>query len=423
MEENKSIENLEFNENEIVVEDLNSFLMHISTMRKAIKDAEGQDSDAQKFLFRGQANSNWDVVPGIFRENYLSYESELINGAFLRNPSEFRKLDTDFEKLAKLQHYGLPTRLLDVTSNPLVALYFACQPYQEYNEVDNSIIKPDGVVLFSRSYSKSCNDLEVSVISHLANMEVNGDTTLNKLLEELEDKRIYSSKSAKDCRDGQYKSLIEILQNNYFVVSNMNNERLIRQSGLFLLVGKYNIIIQEKDIGQSVIQVAKSSAKSDFDLNAFRIPFDKKEEILEELDFYNINEGALFPELEHQMTYVKKFQLSKTLLETGSFAKVDTEHKNREVQLQVEQKEITEQEIIEIIDKVLTESVNRVLHEECKLAIIENLSVDWYRREVVLSKIKIALTEVLCKYNMERVEAKRIATLIVDNIVSEISNT
>ena len=270
MEDNTSIENVEFNENEIVVEDLNSYLEHISIMRKAIKDEEGQDSDSQKFYFRGQANCNWDVVPGIFRENYLSYESELINGAYLRNPSEFRQLDTDFEKLAKLQHYGLPTRLLDVTSNPLVALYFACQPYQEYNNEENTIIEPDGIVLFSRTYGKSCNDLEVSVISHLANMEINGDTTLNKLLEELEDKRVYSTKTAKDCRDGQFKSLIKILQNNYFVVSNMNNERLIRQSGLFLLVGKYNVILKEKDVGQSVIQVAKSSVKSDFDKTVFR---------------------------------------------------------------------------------------------------------------------------------------------------------
>ncbi len=420
MEDNVPIENSEFNENEIVIEDLNSYLEHISTMRKAIKDEEGQVADLQKFFFRGQANCNWDVVPGIFRENYLSYESELINGAYLRNPSEFRQLNTDFEKLAKLQHYGLPTRLLDVTSNPLVALYFACQPYQEFNEVDNSIIKPDGAVLFSRAYSKGCNDLEVSVISHLANMEINGDTTLKTLLEELEDKRIYSIKSAKDCREGQYKSLIEILQNNYFVVSNMNNERLVRQSGLFLLIGKYNIIFNNRDVGQSVIQVARSSAKADFDKAVFRIPVDKKVEILEELDFYNINEGALFPELEHQMTYVKNFQLSKTFLETGSFAKVDTDYKNPAEQLPVEQKELTEQEIAEIIEKVLTKSVNKLLHDECKLAIMENLSVDWYRREVVLSKIKIALTEVLCKYNMIRADAKRIATSIVDNIVSEI---
>lgn len=418
MEDNVSIENSEYNENEILIEDLNSYLEHISTMRKAIKDEEGQVADSQKFFFRGQANCNWDVVPGIFRENYLSYESELINGAYLRNPSEFRQLDTDFEKLAKLQHYGLPTRLLDVTSNPLVALYFACLPHQEFNEVDNSILKPDGMVLFSRAYSKGCNDLEVSVISHLANIEINGDTTLNTLLEELEDKRIYSIKSAKDCRDGQYKSLIEILQNNYFVVSNMNNERLVRQSGLFLLIGKYNIIFNKKDVGQSVIQVARSSAKADFDKTVFRIPFDKKAEILEELDFYNINEGALFPELEHQMTYVKSFQLGKIILETGSFAKLDTDYKN-DAGAPVEQKELTEEETIEIIEKALT-GVNKLLHDECKLAILENLSVDWYRREVVLSKIRIALTEVFCKYKMERAEAKRIATSIVEEIVSEI---
>ena len=159
-------------------------------------------------------------------------------------------------------------------------------------------------------------------------------------------------------------------------------------------------------MGQSVIQVARSSAKADFDKTVFRIPFDKKAEILEELDFYNINEGALFPEL------------GKIILETGSFAKLDTDYKN-DAGAPVEQKELTEEETIEIIEKALT-GVNKLLHDECKLAILENLSVDWYRREVVLSKIRIALTEVFCKYKMERAEAKRIATSIVEEIVSEI---
>jgi hypothetical protein len=108
-------DNMEFDN---PIEDLNDYLKRISDIRKNIKSDEGEEPDLQKFFFRGQANSDWDVVPGIFRQNYLSSEAQMLNSAFLRNPSEFKLLDTDFEKLAKLQHYGLPTRLLDVTNNP-----------------------------------------------------------------------------------------------------------------------------------------------------------------------------------------------------------------------------------------------------------------------------------------------------------------
>lgn len=41
-------------------------------------------------------------------------------------PESFEKCKSHLEKLVEMQHYGLPTRLLDMTRNPLVALYFAC---------------------------------------------------------------------------------------------------------------------------------------------------------------------------------------------------------------------------------------------------------------------------------------------------------
>ena len=410
----------------VTIESLNDYLNSIYEMRKRLKEEEGDEVDSQYFFFRGQANCDWDITPGIFRGNMLSYESELIGTAYLRNPAEFRNFTNDFERLAKLQHYGLPTRLIDVTSNPLVALYFACLPHRELqNDSDNDreyYVPTDGAVYFQRAYCKGYEDIEIAVISHLAGMEMHGDITLESVLSNLEEAQIYSKKAAKDCRNSNYRSLIEILQNNYFVISNMNNERLIRQSGAFLLAGKYNVVIDKTNIGSSVVQKASGGLKNEFEDSFFRIPYDLKSEILDDLDFYNINEGALFPELEHQMTYIKNIQSKRPAQTIGHFSKIDDEITDSSLDFTVVS-EFSYEKSKKIFKEVLDNEIESELFQCCFDILCNNLVIDWYKKEQIHSKMRSELMrslELTSKYTRD--SAKNKAAQIVSAILQQINS-
>ena len=77
-------------------------------------------------FFRGHGDEGWQMLPSIYRETYLiENEDKIIKDALTYCPDDFLPSDTLFEKLVKLQHYGYSTRLLDLTTNALVALYFS----------------------------------------------------------------------------------------------------------------------------------------------------------------------------------------------------------------------------------------------------------------------------------------------------------
>lgn len=100
---------------------------------EAIKEEEGADPFSEnkrsEVFYRGHADVSWALKASIFRSDKgIKKEHLLFRDMVAHEPQDFSQCKSALDYLVQMQHYGLPTRLLDVTTNPLVALYFACQP-------------------------------------------------------------------------------------------------------------------------------------------------------------------------------------------------------------------------------------------------------------------------------------------------------
>jgi len=98
---------------------------------------EGSERTGVVHVWRGQGDSSWPLYPGIYRR-LLSTRSPVEITESLVRAYELDMLCESsgfgyytrgrLPTLVRIQHYGGATRLLDVTRDPMAALWFATDP-------------------------------------------------------------------------------------------------------------------------------------------------------------------------------------------------------------------------------------------------------------------------------------------------------
>lgn len=201
-------------------------------------------NDSELMLFRGQAEKG-NLLPSIARKNpktdSTSAEQELIKELKRMGASILPKNDLDdWDLLVIAQHFGMKTRLLDWTSNPLAALFFACNDW-----------KKEDVYVYA----------------------------------------LDANRYLKEPQKGPFDT-----GRTQVIRPKLNNPRIIAQHGWFT-AHKYS------KSSKKFVPLEKNNEISE-SVQEIKIPEDTREKLLKSLDRHGVSSRTLFPDLEGLCKYI-----------------------------------------------------------------------------------------------------------------------
>lgn len=114
---------------------LGEHLERLNKLRDAwgLEDGAARRGDAAPLWFRGHADADWKLTPKLYRPEYRDSDEHEIRHEFKSRALQLiqgRLPADEWEWYFLMQHYGVPTRLLDWTENALIAMYFAVEGHR-----------------------------------------------------------------------------------------------------------------------------------------------------------------------------------------------------------------------------------------------------------------------------------------------------
>ena len=231
-------------------------------------------------------------------KNHRYAESELLIDLISRRPEDFEGQQSALGQLVLARHYGLKTRLLDISRNPLAALFHSCIG-------DDRLYGMLHVFAVPRTIIKSFNSDRISIITNFARLTnaeqdlilgfrgedglgsnestggLNYESTMRRLYHFIRQEKPYFEERI-DFRD-----LLRV----FVVEPRQSFPRIRAQSGAFLISAFHRTFecLKVRDWNKRIPV---------YDQYSLKIPPDSKKRILDELDFLNITWETLYPGLE-----------------------------------------------------------------------------------------------------------------------------